>query len=476
MRYTRFLLLSVVACSEAAPPSAPPSPPPSVPSALVLAESTTFTVHEWGFIGHHYASGRDAPLSLATGRGRRASVPAPPAAPARTRVHGDEGRPVIYIHFDEPARPMEIRASLDIGEGTMVEHLPTARQDGSLYRWDITASHGRCAPSDSKYPIGGRSTCGGRPDGYCEASFLRTYETDDAECLEVDGTGWNHLFYRTQVQAALPIEVFRREESFVVRAHVALPGKLMHIRRGERLDDTRVHIFDAPAPGEEFVMPAETAGAPIEAQRFLETELGARGMTDAESHAFMRGWVVDLMGSNTGVVDRVQDMRAPENLAAKSDALVYFMPEDAVQAMAPLHFEPPAREVRRAILVRVDLGETPEPRTVQGSPGRVERVSVLSPSSVEGSWREMNRVLRATRAPLESCYEEVLEVDGSATGLAEVHFSVGADGTTSNVEVRWRAGGSVELAACVANVIREPMSPPPARAVGLVLPIVFDPR
>ncbi|MFK8004348.1 MAG: hypothetical protein AB8H86_32580 [Polyangiales bacterium] len=474
MRYA-LVLLSIVGCSDSPPPTAPETPPTS--SAPALAESSTFTVHEWGFIGHHFASGRDGSLSLATGRARRASprTPAASAVPPRTRVHGDEGRPVIYFHFDEPARPMEIRVTFDVGEGTMVEHLPTAHNEGSQYRWDLIASHARCPPGSDGYPAGGRSTCGGRPDGYCEASFLRAYETDDAACLEVDGRSWKQLFYRSQVRVALPIEVSQGEDGFVVHAHAALPGRLMHIRRGERLDDTRVHVFDAPASGEQLVLPTETAGTPIEGQRFLEAELRARGMTEAESRAFMRGWVVDLLGSNTGVGERVQDMRAPDNLAAKRDALVYFMPEAAVQAMAPLQFEPPAREVRRAILVRVDLGDAPEPRAVPAAIGGTQGVTFLYPS-IEGSWRHRERALSAARESVASCYRRALEVDGDATGLAELHFDVSTEGTMSDVEVRWRAGGNAALAACLVDAVGEPAAPPPARPAHLILPVLFEPR
>lgn len=391
---------------------------------------------------------------------------------AGERCKGSRG-----IHLDAPWGATPIRVTLDVGEGEMMEQLPAGLHEGTRYQWDLVARRGSCRAAEL-YPESASTSCRGRQDGYCEAAELAAYESDDGACLHVDGERWNHLFYRARVRAALPVEVRQDSEGFHLRSAARLPGKLLRIRRGARPADTQVQIFDAPENGAEMRLPdASTSGA-ADARRQLRAELASLGMTASESAAFLRAWDADLFGSEEPLANGQQGGRAPDELEPKEDALIYFLPESVVQAMAPLTFEPEAREMRRAILVRIDL--TPAQDVVEGRVSREARPHLGRPRwRVTGPRDEvlLRRQLRVHDQELLTCYEESLRQNERSTGFAELRYTINGEGTTDDVEVRWRAGGSAALQACLEAAIRTWNFEGPANAETRVRqPLLFERR
>ena len=376
MRATRLpgLALFLLACgaesvAPAAPAEAPENASDRLEEAVEEAESTpeietAYAIHEWGFIAHHYAHGaNDGASELLTS----GTAPAPAYAPTvqlpgQLPGHHSNGRsggkPVIYVHLQGDGNIARFTASLSTS-GRFLEEWP--HSEGSTptsLSWDVEARRGSCSARNN-YPTAGGLHCLGIADRYCEAAELAHYETEDSACLTVDGKEWNHLFYRAQIAGDVPLRVSKRGDTFTVHNARALPGRLMRIRRGDNASETRVALFDAPVAGESSTLPATLDRPAAVGIAALEAELGALGMSEDEVGAFMIAWQAELFG-DTEERQQVEMVGSPpHDLRPKDDVLIYFLPTATLDAMVPLTLSPPPTEVRRAVLVRIDLGEAP---------------------------------------------------------------------------------------------------------------------
>jgi hypothetical protein len=314
---------------------------------------TAYAIHEWGFIAHHYADEE----SLLTSGTAPAAERVPPTQIPRGHVNSRAvGKPVIYVHLQGEGNIARFHASLST-TGRFLEEWPHSEDStATSLTWDVEARRGSCS-ARGNYPVAADSHCSGIADRYCEAAELANYETEDSACLTVDGEEWNHLFYRAQVAGDVPLRLSKSGDAFTVHGSGALPGRLMRIRRADDASGTRVALFDAPAAGESLSIPAAPHQPAAVGIAALEAELSALGLSDAEVEAFMIAWQAELFG-DTAERTQVEMLGSPpRDLRPKADALIYFLPTATLDAMVPFTFTPPPTEVRRAVLVRVDLGE-----------------------------------------------------------------------------------------------------------------------
>lgn len=439
-----------VPATEAQAPEAALGEEPSGPEV-----ETAYAVHEWGFIAHHYDEAEDALLSSG-------AVPAPVyRRPINLDPHPTGrggGKPVIYVHLQGEGNIARFNASLSTA-GRFLEEWPHSEGSTPTHlAWDVEARRGSCS-AEGRYPIANDEHCAGIADHYCEAAELAQYETEDSACLTVDGARWNHLFYRGDIPGDVPLRVTKRGDSFSLQNSAELPGRLMRILREDDAQGTRVALFGAPLAGESMALPTpeEPAAVGITA---LEAELGALGMSEEETAAFMTAWQAELFGDTPERAQVEMVGSPPHELRPKADALIYFLPVAALDAMVPLDFTPPPAEVRRAVLVRIDLGEADVPSggtitaaTIglgnHGGYGRVpgRRLQVrLGAVSVEGALPQevVRRMMRRYIVRLRECGAEHLS-GGTETDV-ELRFVVRADGSVQGPSVE---GASAGLSECL---------------------------
>ncbi len=364
-----------------------------------------FDVHEWGLID---ASMHRRDIEVAAGPGHL------DALARRTTMQG-YGKPVLYFHVESPTdAPFAVRVGVQLPEAlTIAEHYPPAterrvnpsggetgviehgmdghgagdigdrRPDGPATReliWQGQLRSGGCEGVRT-YPSVESAYCQGIADGYCETSELADYETADGDCLMVDdeqgseGTPWPLLFYRGGSAvgedgqplpfAHLPLVVSReaRRQIRVERASDVLSGgeavnggtigRLWRIRR----TPGGVAVASAPWPsvGEDIRLPAPTGSDELQAAReAIGDDLRAHGLRPSEIEAFQRAWQETLFGSEgTGTV--TGSGRGGLVAAPPSDVLLYWMPQSAITHLSTLTFEPAARHIRRAAMIRVNL-------------------------------------------------------------------------------------------------------------------------
>lgn len=332
----------------ATPSPATPSPATPLPATLSPAAPAAATVelHEWGLVDHDLATGV---IELGTGAGE-------PARPMPMR------KPVLYAHLADGVDHAEFLLSATVVGGQVLEHWPATILEGATVRWPhVAVRRGACAGPDDP---GARSREASTrdapssycvaPDGFCELTQLASYRTTDHDCLDVGGVAASLLFYRaTASPAGLPLAAQRRSDGDIAvtarRSMDGAPGSLVRIR------ETRAGTFVAraamPGIGQSIVVPDPTVAAVGGDERSaMDRELQSLGMTASESDAFLRAWFSELFGGPSA-----SGRRAPR-VPAERDLLLYWLPEDAVAALSALTVEPAAVRVRRAFLVRVDLG------------------------------------------------------------------------------------------------------------------------
>lgn len=430
-------------------------------------ELAAYSIHEWGFIAHHYAAPADELLTSGT-----APTPASGTSVGLGNIGhiGHGGKPVLYVHLEGDGDIARFVATLSTS-GTFVEEWPHSETSTpTSLTWEVEARRGSCS-AEGSYPAAGDGHCTGITDHYCEAAELAHYETDDSACLTVDGNQWNHLFYRAQTTGELPISVSKVDANFTVRGALAIPGRIMRIRRAAHVSGSRVVIFDAPAAGQNRVAPEPYADA-VSGIRALETELGARGMSADEVQSFMTAWQAELFGE-TAEHPRVQMVgQPPFGLQPKRDALIYFLPAATLDAMVPLSFTPSPTEVHRAVLVRIDLGEA-EP-TYGGGTGygrrhsprptvRMGELTVRGDVLVEVARRIGRRHLNEVR----NCYTEHVP---AAEARHTLELIVAASGTVESASVTGAAG---PLQACVVASAQRWVFPPPDTETRISIPLSF---
>lgn len=488
---TGFLLV-LVACGGEENESAATLPAAQTAPSSETSENTqleaAYAIHEWGFIGQHYAAGED---ELLTSR----AVPSPEIV--RLLGVGDQGfgfggKPVIYVHLQGEGAVARFRASLSTA-GRFIEEWPHGENStDSRLTWDVEARRGSCS-AVGNYPVAADAHCGGVADHYCEAAELAHYETEDSACLTVAGKEWNHLFYRAEVSGALPLRVSKSDGTFTVHSSAAIPGRLMRIHRTDDASGTHVALFDAPAAGESMTLPStdEAASVGIAA---LQAELRALGMSEDEASAFMTAWQPELFG-NTPERSRVEMVgRPPLALQPKADALIYFLPMTTLDAMVPLDFTPPPTEVRRAVLMRIDLGTATPAHTLGniglgesdrgesgtqgiglGNLGHLGHSSPPNPNyrppawlmrlrqpslNVDGALPEevVRRVMRRHFNEARFCGDQHLEGVGTEANI-ELRFDISATGAVRNASV---TGGPGALNGCLGAAVRRWTFPSPA--------------
>ncbi len=327
-------------------PEAAPAPPPSRSDerADEAVAAPTYDLHEWGVVDVP-ASG---PVEIAAGAGA-------PARPVAVR------KPVLYVHLLDGATetPLSLRVALG---GSLVEHDPPgAVRDGNVLEWpSITARAAHCAPH---VPSGACATA----DGVCEVAELARYDAPSAACLEVDGVRSSLLFYRGSAPSIpLPLTATRAADGTVTATASATfygtPGGLLRLSSamGPSSPAGRIVVSRAEAPGYGGSVSIPVGTETItraEGVAELTRSFTALGLTEDEAAAFVAGWGDELFGPASTVT---RDAPARSRLAPDGprlpDVLLYFMPYPTIDAVSALDAQPRPRVLRRAMLVRIDLG------------------------------------------------------------------------------------------------------------------------
>jgi len=317
-------------------------------------EEPHYAVHEWGLVdqvlgeeateiaaGPGQPAQGGAPVEVAPGPSPVNMAPLPAVVPPDHSMRMAPRKPVLYVHLLEPTRALTFTATVTLPGGRLLEHWPAGEVSGDTVRWArVEAQAESCA--GSAYPARGGEGCTGVADGYCEAAELRTYETEDGACLRVGGQSYNHLFYRGDtVGPALPLALERagRAVEATWQPETAPVGAVLRVTRAEGA--VRVRRVEFGACGEEFrIEPADSTEGVAEATAELSRLLREQGLSEPEAQAFERAWMDALFGADARV----------------GDALLYFLPGELVAPVASLLLEPPPDELKRVMLVRVDLG------------------------------------------------------------------------------------------------------------------------
>jgi hypothetical protein len=273
-------------------------------------------------------------------------------------------KPVVYVHLLDGATEATFGLGVALASGTIVEHYPPATFTGSGLEWPaITA---RAEHDSTRWATGstrrGPVACG-TPDGICEVRELDHYDAPSAAGLDVSGVASGLLFYRaTMPSVALPLTATRAAD---LTAHVTAtasmagaPGSIW--RLSTALSGPwpvgRVVVSRAafPAAGQSIDLSVGTDVITREAGvAELGQALAALGMTPDETAAFMAGWADELFGVDASARE-ARDVRAQG--PRRQDVILFFLPEPAVSGISTLTATPPARAIRRAFLVRIDLG------------------------------------------------------------------------------------------------------------------------
>jgi hypothetical protein len=343
-RATAAPLLLLAACTTTTPPAGGHAVQPE-PAHAPAPASSGYAVHEWGLIDVD-ASGR---AELAAGPGH----PERSLRPVR--------KPVLYVHLADDVDTITFSARVDLPQGAMIEHWPPGQVDGGSLGWSgVTARRARCATA---VPSGAPCTA---PDGVCELPDLPLYDAPTAACLTLGDHSAGMLFYRGAVPALeLPLTVTRDDDGAVrVRAKddaPAMVGEVLRVSAGPSGPWPAGHVVIArvkvPAPGATVSLPL---GAIAVSRAAEETELRnavtGLGLSGDEADAFVRAWGAALFGEGGGPARDVRSARELSPPTIPQDAILYWLPPAAIERLARLSFDPAPSEIRRAMLVRVDLG------------------------------------------------------------------------------------------------------------------------
>ena len=322
-----------------------------------------YDLHEWGVVA--ISPGR---FEIAAGPGRRAVRARLP------RLNIQEvtvDKPVLYVHPTTDGA-FDLGLEVTLGAGLSVsEHFPPTTI--APLAWQARVE-GTCR---GDYGGVDDSRC---PDGYCEVAELGLYEADGA-CLAVNGVRAPLLFYRLGARGAgpaMPLSIRRRGDSVTVRNDglAGQVGDLWRIRwNGQR---TVVRRVTAPPVGATVAIAAPGDDV-VTARRALRRDLGAHGLTAAETAAFLRGWEASLFGAAAAAEEIDDDLPDPADHTAADptaldtlsndesddqpippvppgprmrDVLIYWLPASAIDAIAHIEASPAPRHLRRAFLVR----------------------------------------------------------------------------------------------------------------------------
>ncbi|MBW2462931.1 MAG: hypothetical protein JRH11_14860 [Deltaproteobacteria bacterium] len=355
------IVIFAVGCPRSAEPATATTTAPPSPEATPTAP--VYDLHEWGLV----STGPNG-FELAAGPGHQA-------------VELVVDKPVLYVHA---AEAMELRVTVTPGPGmSIAEHWPPMIADP--LSWLVQVTPGPCT-EPRQYPSNCRSA-----DGYCETAELALYETSDAACLTHGDHRLPLLFYRMRADVAppMPLEVRRSGDDVVVRnrSWSAGVGGVWRVRWNSQTGATNATRVDVPDVGGEATIPMPNSNGVAAARSAMRTDLTAHGLTNPEAGAFMRAWDGALFGA-AGSVDQVDGDDGVAGAAVDSpvmptdrrgiddetsvdeltvdgipnifggprvaDAILYWLPQDAIEGLAELEATPAPRHLRRAILVRAD--------------------------------------------------------------------------------------------------------------------------
>lgn len=342
--------------------------PPSVPAERSARQ--TFDVHEWGLVA----------MSIATDEERGVRTDAlRPALTPRPRVHQRQSpppqinrtpapaKPVLYFHLiGEVREPLSLDVIVRVAGGRIVEHFPpgvplltrgsddqASAEDALAWR-GVQLSPGACRGT---YPSATSAACG-QGDGYCERAELPLFETTDADCVQHGEFRGGLLFYRgadSPMTPPLSVEAGTTADApggYVVTAGASgVPTALLMVQRGRTRAATRVRSVARPEPGRTLrILPADTTDSTFTTvdEAFLTrfvAPMREAGLTTEEVAAFRRAWDEALFGGS-----------AVDASGAGRTALLYWLPRRVIDEAMPLTIDPAPRNVRRAMLMVVDLG------------------------------------------------------------------------------------------------------------------------
>ena len=344
-------------CGAPAPSTSNSPTPPAIvePADPPPAPSADYEVHEWGLI--------DVMEGGATEIG---------AGPGHPTSSMSVRKPVLYFHLPAGAAPLELDVSARLIGGTIYESFPVAPLPSpDTAHWMATLSPENCL---TPLPAGGEVTgrelapaCGA-PDGVCEVFDLPGYDASTASCVTVGGARSGMLFYRGVSAPTLPLRIERSADASTVSVTATAPmtgAPPMVLRVSTRLTGVwpagTVVLSRAGLPevGATVMLPIGTDRVDSGPGRTLIraellASLGALGLDPAEAEAFVNAWLFGLF-SRGGASGRGSD-RSPE---VPQDAVIYFLPESAVAAIADVSITPAPRALRRAFMVRVILPPIP---------------------------------------------------------------------------------------------------------------------
>ncbi len=105
--------------------------------------------------------------------------------------------------------------------------------------------------------------------------------------------------------------------------------------------DVYVRAVPATATGSVDVPPADASSSigVTAARAAVRDAILAQGLTGPEADSFLRAWQGELFQPQVGL----------------ADALIYFVPSTATDALAQVNITPPPSRFARALMVRVDL-------------------------------------------------------------------------------------------------------------------------
>lgn len=358
---TAVLAVWLAACgSTSTSTSTSPAPAPAPAPVTVIAPTPSpapsptssgsgYELHEWGVVD---VPSDGSAVELAAGAGRI-------ERPMSVR------KPVIYVRLVGGATEATFGLRVALGGGTIVEHYPAATFTGGGLEWPSVVA--RAAHASARWasdPSRGATGCG-TPDGVCEVLELEHYDAPSAAGLDVGGVQTGLLFYRASMPSVtLPLTAGRGADMTVhVSATTSMAGAAGSIwRLSTSLSGPwpigRVVVSRAafPTPGASVdIGVGTTVITRAEGVQELGQALASLGMTEDETAAFMAGWADELFGADAaGARREVRDLAAQG--PRLQDVLLFFLPEPAVDAISTLTATPPPRSIRRAFLIRIDLG------------------------------------------------------------------------------------------------------------------------
>jgi hypothetical protein len=279
----------------------------------------------------------------------------------------DVDKPVLYVHANAA---MPVTIGVIPGPGLRIaEHFPLTRLDPISWRLDV-------APGACTTPRAYPTTCDA-PDGYCETAELALYETSDASCLTHEGVSLPLLFYRMRADTppVMPLDAHREGDEVVVHNKLGHDGigAVWRVRWDGASGVTHATRVPVPPRGATLRIPLPTSSGVEGARAALRADLAAHGLSAPESDAFTRAWDTALFGRASSVDGdrtdrpvRPNDIIATDELSADdipamaggpriADAILYWLPADAIEGLARLEASPAPEHLRRAILVRADV-------------------------------------------------------------------------------------------------------------------------